>query len=563
MFALGIELLMGRAVITRIDNREEPEWPPHPDRVFMALVAAWGEGGEYSDVRAALEWLETLGPPKLAVPPVLSKRTRFTSYVPVNDSETPDASEKKLAELAKKGPHAVKDYAEEGIKVLPERRLKAGRQFPAVVPEAPTLFLRWEVDVPANLRPALERVCAAVTYLGHSASPVRVWLADEAPEPNLIPIDAGAAVQLRVFGPGRLAYLEARFNRANIDAHAELDEAVAALDAQHRAATGKPKSALKKQLDAAKSERDTRFPNGAPQTLRPQPSLWQGYGPPRPPRSTEVRDGAFDAGLFVLRELPGNRRYALESCGIVAEAIRQELVRRNDPDPRTAPEWLSGHAPDGSPSKLTRPAYLPLGFVGHEHADGHLLGVGIAFPRDFDAAAIQLLFELLGRHDGNNPHEIEKGVPYLSVEVRNPHLQNAVIGRLELELDERPEGRRQTTLKALTWTAPARVWATVTPVMLPQFPKPGKLEPEEVIADACEQAGYPRPVAVRVSFAPLVPGGPHSRAFHVRPRHGGRPPRPLTHAEIEFPMPVRGPVLIGAGRYAGYGVCRPRQEEQS
>lgn len=547
MFALGIELLMGRAVITRIDNREEPEWPPHPDRVFMALVAAWGEGGEYPDVRDALEWLETLGPPALFVPPALSKRTRFTSYVPVNDDGSPVGS---------KGPFGA-------MGSIPIGRNRQPRQFPAVVPEAPALFLRWEVDVPANLRPALERVCVAVTYLGHSASPVRVWVTEEAPGPNLVPTDTAATMQLRVFGPGRLASLEARFNRANIDAHAELDEAVAALDAQHRVATGAAKRDLKKQLDAAKAERDARFPNGAPQTLRPQPSLWQGYGPPRPERSAEVCDGAFDPGMFVLRELPGNRRYALESCGIVAEAIRQELVRRNDPDPRNAPEWLSGHAPDGSQSKLPRPAYIPLGFVGHEHADGHLLGVAIAVPVDFDPQSIQRLFELLGSHDGKNPHEIAAGVPYLSVEVRNPHLQNAVIGRLELELDERPEGRRQSTLKALTWTAPAHVWTTVTPVMLPQFPKPGKLEPEDVIADACEQAGYPRPVAVRVSFAPLVRGVPHSRAFHVKPRHGGRPPRPLTHAEIEFPVPVRGPVLIGAGRYAGYGVCRPRQEEQS
>ena len=60
MFALGIEFLMRRAIITRIDNREEPEWPPHPDRVFMALVAAWGESGEDPDHRTALEWLETL-----------------------------------------------------------------------------------------------------------------------------------------------------------------------------------------------------------------------------------------------------------------------------------------------------------------------------------------------------------------------------------------------------------------------------------------------------------------------------------------------------------------------
>jgi CRISPR-associated protein Csb2 len=68
--------------------------------------------------------------------------------------------------------------------------------------------------------------------------------------------------------------------------------------------------------------------------------------------------------------------------------------------------------------------------------------------------------------------------------------------------------------------------------------------------------------AVRVSFAPLVRGVPHSRAFHVKPRNG-RPPRPLTHAEITFPAAVRGPVLLGAGRFAGYGTCRPEQEEGS
>ena len=69
------------------------------------------------------------------------------------------------------------------------------------------------------------------------------------------------------------------------------------------------------------------------------------------------------------------------------------------------------------------------------------------------------------------------------------------------------------------------------------------------MAKACVDAGYPEPIGVRVSFAPLMRGVPHSRSFHVKPRKG-RPPRPLTHAEIEFPVPVRGPVLIGAGRYS-------------
>ncbi len=544
MFALGVEFLMRRAIITRIDNRDEPEWPPHPDRVLMALVAAWGEAGEDADQRIALEWLETLPPPELAVSLDVSKRTPFTSYVPVNDDSSPSGS---------KGPFGA-------MGSIPIGRNRQPRQFPAVAPASPTFHLRWEVDVPANLRPVLERLCALVTYLGHSASPVRVWVADEAPDPTLVPDNDRATMRLRVFGPGRLKYLEGRYNRAAIENYSTLDNEVDLLRQQHQAAKGTTKTALKRRLDEAIATRDAQSPNGPPQTLRPQPSLWHGYAPPRPPASADMIDGPFDAGLFVFRELPGNRRYALESCGIVAEAIRLELVRRCGPNVQDAPEWLTGHAPGGAPSKQPRPAYLPLGFVGHEHADGHLLGVAITIPTTFDLT--DELFRLLGRHDGMNPHEIEAGMPYLSVVVRNPHLDNREIGRLDLELDERPEGRRPFTLKTFTWTTPSRVWTTVTPVMLPQFPKLGKLEPEEVVAQACVDAGYPEPVAVRVSLAPLMWGVPHSRSFHVKPRQG-RPPRPLTHAQIEFPAKVRGPVLIGAGRYAGYGVCRPLLEEQS
>jgi len=492
MFAIGIELLMRRVIMSRWDNREEPEWPPHPDRVFLALVAAWGEAGEDAAQREALEWLETLEAPALAVPVEVSERTSFTTYVPVNDDSSP---------LGKKGP-----FGHMGS--LPIGRNRQPRHFPAVVPLTTDdklldkFFLIWDVDVPANLRPALEKVCALVTYLGHSASPVRMWAEDQPPKPTLIPDDNSAAHHLRMFAGGRLAYLKGRYDAG----------------------------------------------------LRPQPSLWQGYrAATREPTET-IFDGPFDPGIFVLRELPGNRRYALESCGIIGNAIRIELMRRHGTN---APEWTSGHAADGTPSRQSRPALLPLGYVDHEHADGHLLGVAVVVPRDFEHT--ERLFELLGAHDGKNPHEIEPGVPFLSLTIRNPHLGNREIGKFDLELDERPEGRRQFTLKTFTWTHPHRIWKTVTPVMLPLFPRRG-LTTEEVVAKACVDAGYPNPVAVRVSFAPLMRGVPHSRAFHVKPRQA-RPPRPLTHAEIEFPMPVRGPVLIGAGRYSGYGACRPMLEE--
>jgi CRISPR-associated protein Csb2 len=487
MFTLGVELLMRRAVMTRWDDREEPEWPPHPDRVFMALVAAWGETGEETGERAALEWLERLGPPALRVALDAPARAGFTSYVPVNDTADPIQKGKALSPMGS----------------LPFGRLRQPRQFPTVVPAEPTFHLVWpHAELPAEHRASLERVCGLVTYLGHSATPVRVWVEQQAVTPNLFPTDGSAPFRMRVFGGGRTAMLKSRF------------------------AAG----------------------------LRPVPALWSGYAPKPDAPPEQVTDGPFDPGLFVFRQV-GGRRFSLESCGMIVEAIRNTLMVRHGPN---APEWLTGHAAGGAPSRAERPAYLPLGFVGREHADGHLLGVAVTVPAGFLSGQVDALFELLTRH--GEPEEVAAaGVPFLRPHFYDAASNNRPVGELVLELDERPVAQRATTLRPDTWIGPARAWATVTPVVLPQFPRRG-LSPEDVIVRACGDAGYPLPAVVRTGHAPMLPGVPHARSFQVKPRDG-RPPRPLTHASVRFAEPVRGPVLIGSGRYAGFGVCRPVWEE--
>jgi CRISPR-associated protein Csb2 len=195
--------------------------------------------------------------------------------------------------------------------------------------------------------------------------------------------------------------------------------------------------------------------------------------------------------------------------------------------------------------------------VDREHADGHLLGVAVAFPTDFPQPEIGRFVQLLGLPAPLDDYDI--GSLFLRLQVRNPALDNRFVGSMDLELDEQPDSRRAFNLRPGTWTRPACVWRTVTPVMLPQFPR-REVTPEDVVSRACVEAGYPEPVAVRTSFAPLVAGVPHSREFHVRPRRDGRPPRPLIHAEMVFPVAVRGPVVIGAGRYVGFGLCRPFEE---
>ena len=65
MLAIEVEFLMGRAILSSRENRSEIEWPPHPQRLFSALVAAHGELEPGEDSARALKWLESLRPPEI------------------------------------------------------------------------------------------------------------------------------------------------------------------------------------------------------------------------------------------------------------------------------------------------------------------------------------------------------------------------------------------------------------------------------------------------------------------------------------------------------------------
>jgi len=80
------------------------------------------------------------------------------------------------------------------------------------------------------------------------------------------------------------------------------------------------------------------------------------------------------------------------------------------------------------------------------------------------------------------------------------------------------------------------------------------------VADACERVVGVRPDSVEVSLAPLLPGAQHVRAFLPWPGQPGRTPRVRVHADVRFEMPVQGPLLLGAGRYFGLGLCLPVED---
>ena len=62
---IGLDFLTGKCVAASVANREEPEWPPDPGRVFMALAAACFETGEDETEVASLEGLESLPAPQI------------------------------------------------------------------------------------------------------------------------------------------------------------------------------------------------------------------------------------------------------------------------------------------------------------------------------------------------------------------------------------------------------------------------------------------------------------------------------------------------------------------
>ena len=283
-----------------------------------------------------------------------------------------------------------------------------------------------------------------------------------------------------------------------------------------------------------------RFPSGQPVSLRPVPGRWQGYD--RPPETSvpEAPGSVFDPRFIVLG-IKG-KRVSLSATLKLTAALRGLLMSACPEQP--PPEWFSGHRPDGVPTAKPHLALTPLPFVGSQHADSRVMGLALILPRELDSREAGDCLEPF-LHDADTglsrEHPLFSGQWFECV--------------VELETRERPP----QNLVPNTWTRESRVWASVTPVVLNRhFDGEDKWDrAAESVKDACEHIGLPRPHAVLLHPVSLVEGVPHAREYPqlTRKSDGGR--RSHSHAVITFDEPVRGPVLIGAGRFRGYGLCRP------
>lgn len=528
MLSLRIDLLTGRYVASEFNDRTRAEWPPHPARVFSALVAAHYEGGPTEPQRRALRWLESQPGPRISFSKA-SARSLMTHYVPVNDKALSDAAtvdnawanllapgqtDKQRAKAEQRLRHAyaktsapdkklAKNFAAAVRHVLPSSRTRQPRTFPSMTPEDPVVWLCWDAEPKPEVRTGLDALARMTVRLGHSSSLVALRWTNDTPSPTWIPDPDGNEL-LRWVGPGQLD----------------------ALTALHAAAPAAEQRVMPYVV--------TRY---------------------RPVVATPARSTSSFASRFIVLQRITGARLPILATEAVAQALRGALMSHADDPP--AP-LISGHEPNGGPLQDDHLAVVPLPFVGHRHATGDLLGVALVPPADLELDALHPLYTAMARWEaathaqGDGPRS------------------TLTLGSLGSWMLERTiEIAPLHNLRESAWTRASTVWTSVTPMVLDRHP--GSLDDgrascrrrainraHTTIAAACRRIGVPEPEQIELRRAPFLRGSEPAERFARR--RGSEDRRPLIHARLTFPHPVQGPVLLGAGRYRGLGLFRPTED---
>lgn len=209
---------------------------------------------------------------------------------------------------------------------------------------------------------------------------------------------------------------------------------------------------------------------------------------------------------------------------------REALLANSHDLPPSVRSLISGHDSGGSPLDEPHLAFFPL-----QHCGKLLSAMAFAAPRVLPPTDLQVLLELFAR-------------------LRVLHL--GPLGVWQIALCDEPPGP--------SLAGPATHWASLTPVSYDRHPKSRRApayrkEVADMIACACERIGLPAPREVLVSRTSLHSGVPEAGDFPPLRRKDSSPRR-HAHAVLVFDRPVAGPVLLGAGRYRGYGAFAPLDE---
>ncbi len=522
---LEVEYLLGVSFAAIGPDNPTPDWPPQPDRIFSALVATWAARGQDRLEADALEWLEGLPAPCILASDA-EPRTARTVYVPPNDYQTPGGELSKLKWYRDYLSRGVTPPEKGGYKkgwldawhVMPDQRRRSGlkeRHLPAARPHDPIVRYSWAgVETDERTLTALERLARDIAYVGHSASLTRCRFVRHE---NHLDLSAGRAPHRWVYG-GRFS---------------ELRDAYAAFE-RSGGKQGRPLPGVRVHPPIVNAEQ----PHG----------------------------GLFSRRWLVFEHVTGEMP-DVRACAVVGKVLRDAILagyQRIGLGDRI-PEVVSGHTPEGAQARVPHIAIVPLTFSGFHHADGHVVGFAIIPPRDSAILADETFLRACRRLA---PIDEERGRRILTLRTKEGTPSDRAFS---IDLSPTLEAGRRSLDPAL-YVRPALTFATVTPIVLDRHLKEeGEARDEEAkaqVAAACGHIGLPMPVEVVVDKHSAVAGAPSAYPSARSPAWTRwRLPqalasRQLTHAVIRFGLPVEGPVLLGAGRFMGLGLCRPLDSEE-
>jgi CRISPR-associated protein Csb2 len=384
--------------------------------------------------------------------------------------------------------------------VLPHLRGRQPRRFPASLPDDPVVFLYWEEAAPdAHVFEALSVLASDTSYVGHSASLTRCrFLHSEAP-----PLAQSLSPERRIYG-GRFDELRENYKRF-------------------------VKSGGK---------------NGRPLPGERVVTAMQS--------TSKVAHSCFDSKWLVL-EHTGGEMPDIRASALLAKEIRDTLLSgyRQCGMGDRIPFMVSGHNQDGSPTREPHLSIVPLAFAGFPYADGHLLGFALVPPRGSGLLENSDFLQAMRRIA---PH-------VATLDRRALHLR-----RFGLEFSPTLDPDKRS-LDSTRYTMQSTTFATVTPIVLDRHLKEnGEARQQEIISQiksACINVGLPEPDAVVPDKHSTIEGTPSAQPSGKAPEWmrwrlpSSLNSRFLTHAVIRFPAPLNGPVILGAGRFVGLGLCRP------
>ncbi|MFJ7907076.1 type I-U CRISPR-associated protein Csb2 [Kitasatospora sp. NPDC096204] len=337
-FHISVELLEPLYQATSMDG-ERAEWPPHPARLFCALVAH----ADLDDAahRMALTWLEAQEPPVVTVRarPMEADHPR-AAWVVTN----------------------IVDPGKVTHGLLPGRT--AGgvpRAWAQKTLSGTRMVFSWAAEPGEELAPVLKELAVRVPYFGRSTGTglLDAWCGPDEPgdedgwrrrwRPAADGEHPKGSQPIRIPYRGYLAWLEEAFE-------------------EQRPAWSQ--SVTHHYLDPDHTD----------------------------PSETPVVEGPF-GDLLTFSFAPGvtlDPRWTLELTGRLRGAVMSTLeAMGHDVEAMTT---VHGHK--NNPDDPRPVSYVALPFAGHQHADGMLRGLGIALPREMPTQDRKALLAALLRHDG-------------------------------------------------------------------------------------------------------------------------------------------------------------------